>query len=94
MSELIGYLEKHHSEIINYELRRKVGKSIDSGRIEKGVDLVVGHRQKKKGVSWRINCSKALSLLKVTELNHYLISLWFSAQSCSSSTNYLQVETV
>jgi hypothetical protein len=46
--ELIGYLEKHHSEIINYEGRRKVGKSIGSGRIEKGVDLVVGHRQKKR----------------------------------------------
>jgi hypothetical protein len=34
-------------EIINYEGRRKVGKSIGSGRMEKGVDLVVGHRQKK-----------------------------------------------
>ena len=33
----IGYLEKHHSEIINYEGRRKVGKSIGSGRIEKGL---------------------------------------------------------
>ena len=46
--ELIGYLEKHHSEIINYEGWRKVGKSIGSGRMEKGVDLVVGHRQKKR----------------------------------------------
>ena len=80
--ELIGYLEKHHSEIINYEGRRKVGKSIGSGRIEKGVDLVVGHRQKKKGVSWSINGSKALSLLKVAELNHCWTSLWFPAQSC------------
>lgn len=80
--ELIGYLEKHHSEIINYEGRRKVGKSIGSGRIEKGVDLVVGHRQKKKGVSWSINGSKALSLLKIAELNHCWTSLWFPAQSC------------
>ena len=82
LSELIGYLEKHHSEIINYELRRKVGKSIGSGRIEKGVDLVVGHRQKKKGLSWSINGSKALSLLKIAELNHCWTSLWFPAQSC------------
>jgi len=80
--ELIGYLEKHHSEIINYELRRKVGKSIGSGRIEKGVDVVVGHRQKKKGISWSINGSKALSLLKVAELNHDWTSLWVPTQSC------------
>ena len=80
--ELIGYLEKHHSEIINYEGRRKVGKSIGSGRIEKGVDLVIGHRQKKKGVSWSMNGSKALSLLKIAELNHCWTSLWFPAQSC------------
>lgn len=79
--ELIGYLEKHHSEIINYALRQKVGKSIGSGRIEKGVDLVVGHRQKKKGMSWSLNGSKALSLLKVAELNNHWISLWFPAQS-------------
>ena len=80
--ELIGYLEKHHSEIINYELRRKVGKSIGSGRVEKGVDMVVGHRQKKKGISWSINGSKALSLLKVAELNHDWTSLWVPVQSC------------
>ena len=80
--ELIGYLEKHHSEIINYELRRKVGKSIGSGRIEKAVDVVVGHRQKKKGISWSINGSKALSLLKVAELNHDWTSLWVPTQSC------------
>ena len=53
-----------------------------SGRIEKGVDLVVGHRQKKKGLSWSINGSKALSLLKIAELNHCWTSLWFPAQSC------------
>ena len=47
----IGYLEKYHSEIINYELRRKVGKSIGSGRIKKDADLEVGHRQK-KGYNW------------------------------------------
>ena len=38
LSELITYFTKHKSEIINYELRRKSGKSIGSGRMEKGVD--------------------------------------------------------
>lgn len=49
-SELIGYLEKHQSEIINYNRRRLVGKTIGSGRMEKGVDLTVGRRQKKKAL--------------------------------------------
>ena len=69
LKELIGYLEKHHSEIIDYDRRRRVGKCVGSGRMEKGVDLVVGHRQKKKGLSWSSNGSKALSLLKIAELN-------------------------
>jgi hypothetical protein len=47
--ELIGYLEKHRYEIIDYATRQAAGKPIGSGRMEKGVDLVVGHRQKKKG---------------------------------------------
>lgn len=58
--ELIGYLQKHHSEIINYEKRADAGKTIGSGRVEKGVDLVVGYRQKHKGMSWRPKGNKAL----------------------------------
>jgi hypothetical protein len=80
LKELIGYLEKHRSEIIDYDRRRRVGKSIGSGRIEKGVDLVVGHRQKKKGLSWGSNGSKALSLLKIAELNGHWNHLYFPSQ--------------
>jgi hypothetical protein len=46
LQELIGYLEKHDNEIIDYERRQKAGKSIGSGRMEKGVDQVIGYRQK------------------------------------------------
>jgi hypothetical protein len=74
--ELIAYLEKHQLEIINYELRAALGKTIGSGRVEKGVDLVVGHRQKKKGMSWRTLGSKALAILKVAELNGQWQQLW------------------
>ena len=52
LDELITYITKHESEIINYELRRQAGKTIGSGRMEKGVDTVIGHRQKHKGMSW------------------------------------------
>jgi hypothetical protein len=78
--ELIGYLEKHDSEIINYERRSRAGKTIGSGRMEKGVDLTIGKRQKNKGMSWSRLGSKALSLLKAAELNGQWQQLWFSTQ--------------
>jgi hypothetical protein len=57
LEELKTYLNKQESEIIDYELRQKAGKSIGSGRMEKAVDIVVGHRQKRKGTrnefSWK-----------------------------------------
>ncbi len=78
--ELIGYLEKHQHEIINYKRRSSAGKTIGSGRVEKGVDLTVGQRQKNKGMSWSRLGSRALSLLKVVELNGQWQQLWFPAQ--------------
>ena len=80
-SELIGYLEKHHAEIINYNRRRRAGKTIGSGRMEKGVDLTVGRRQKKKAMSWRPLGSRSLSLLRIVELNGQWQQLWFPAQA-------------
>ncbi|RMF29397.1 MAG: hypothetical protein D6752_06080, partial [Candidatus Nitrosothermus koennekii] len=52
LEELIRYIEKHREEIIDYGRRREAGKSIGSGRVEKGCDQVIGNRQKKKGMSW------------------------------------------
>ncbi|MEO7717611.1 MAG: hypothetical protein ABIY70_15540 [Capsulimonas sp.] len=67
--DLIGYLEKHAWEIIDYEKRRDAGKSIGSGRMEKGVDQIVGQRQKQKAMSWSDRGSKALALLHTALLN-------------------------
>ena len=78
LDELITYFTKHKSEIINYELRRKSGKTIGSGRMEKGVDLVIGNRQKHKGMSWRALGSRALAILKVVEFNGKWQQTWFS----------------
>jgi hypothetical protein len=83
LEELIGYLEKHRDEIINYQRRQQAGKSIGSGRMEKGVDLVVGHRQKKKGMSWRPLGSRALAILKVVELNGQWQKIWFPNPSAN-----------
>ncbi|NDJ19991.1 hypothetical protein [Myxacorys almedinensis] len=75
--ELITYLKKHQHEIVDYEQRRQVGKSIGSGRVEKAVDQVIGSRQKRKGKSWRPQGSHALGLLKVLELNGKWQKYWF-----------------
>ena len=77
LQELIGYLEKHQREIIDYERRQQAGKSIGSGRMEKAVDQVIGSRQKMKGMSWSQKGSKALAILKIVELNHQWEKLWF-----------------
>jgi hypothetical protein len=68
--ELITYLTKHKSEIIDYQRRKEMGKLIGSGRMEKGVDQVIGRRQKDNGMSWSKKGSKALAILKVHELNN------------------------
>ena len=81
LAELVGYLEKHRTEIIDYERRKQAGRTIGSGRVEKGVDQVIGHRQKQKGTSWRPKGSKALAILKILELNGQWQQTWFPAQT-------------
>ena len=67
--ELLGYLQKHHSEIINYDRRKSIGKPVGSGRMEKAVDQVVSMRQKNKGMSWSKQGSHSLAQLKIAQLN-------------------------
>ena len=69
LADLLGYLDKHADEIIDYERRQQTGRPIGSGRMEKCVDQVIGDRQKGKGMSWTKAGSRALALLKVAELN-------------------------
>jgi hypothetical protein len=75
--ELVTYLKKHQREIIDYARRQQAGKRIGSGQMEKACDQVIGHRQKKKGMSWRKLGSCSLGILKVMELNHQWQELWF-----------------
>lgn len=77
LSELITYIEKHKPEIIDYKSRKEAGKTIGSGRMEKGVDQVIGFRQKKKGMSWSKIGSHSLGILKIAELNNKWEELWF-----------------
>src|SRR6266699_2720684 len=77
------HLEKHQAEIIDYGRRQRAGKPIGSGRMEKGVDQVIGARQKHKGMSWSPTGSKALGILKVIELNQQWEQLWFPQQTAA-----------
>jgi len=61
--ELIGYLEKNQDYIIDYERRKQAKKIIGSGRMEKQNDVIVAHRQKRKGMSWSKNGSLSLALV-------------------------------
>jgi hypothetical protein len=76
LADLVGYIEKHATEIIDYGRRQATGKPIGSGRMEKAVDQVIGIRQKKKGMSWSQIGSHALALLKIEELNGRWEQLW------------------
>lgn len=69
LNELRGYLEKHEHEIINYGQRQMNGKTIGSGRCEKANDLIVAHRQKKKGMAWSRKGSSALAIIKTFRLS-------------------------
>jgi hypothetical protein len=68
-TDLLGYLEKHADEIIDYGRRQQAGKAIGSGRMEKAVDQVIGVRQKNRGMSWTKLGSRALAMLTVAKLN-------------------------
>jgi hypothetical protein len=68
--ELRDYLEKHQGEIINYGLRQSANKTIGSGRAEKANDLVVAHRQKKKGMAWSRTGSSSLAIISVNWINN------------------------
>ena len=76
LKELIGYLTKHKVEIINYKKRKEAGKTIGSGRMESGVDQVVGRRQKDNGTSWSKKGTTALAILKVKLLNNDWDKIW------------------
>jgi len=61
--ELKGYLEKNKGYIINYEKRKEARKIIGSGRMEKQNDVLVAHRQKRKGMSWSKTGSRNLAIV-------------------------------
>lgn len=83
LESLVTYLKKHATEIIDYERRKKTGKPVGSGRMEKAVDQAVGLRQKRKGMSWSRSGSRSLAMLRVAELNDQWDELWEEAPTAA-----------
>jgi hypothetical protein len=80
-TKLVTYLTNHADTIIDYSRRAKVKKTIGSGRMEKGVDQVIGIRQKDKGMSWSKSGSYALGMLTAYHANGDWEQLWNAGTS-------------
>ena len=78
--KLMTYLSRHSGEIIDYARRAQAGKTIGSGRMEKGVDQVIGMRQKDSGMSWSKRGSYALGLITACRENGDWNRLWNTAE--------------
>ena len=63
LTKLLGYLERNHSYIPCYAVRKQLGLRNSSNVGEKANDLIVSHRQKHNGMSWSRDGSIALATL-------------------------------
>lgn len=80
-NKLLVYLSKHAHEIIDYARRARAKKTIGSGRMEKGVDQVIGMRQKDNGMSWSKRGSYALGMVTAFLANGRWKEIWNTAQA-------------
>jgi hypothetical protein len=73
------------AEIMDDGRRQRAGKPIGSGRMEQGVEQVMGARQQPKGMRWSPTGSQALGILKVVELHQQWEQLWCPQQAAAST---------
>jgi hypothetical protein len=69
VEELIGYLEKRHAYIPDYQERQRAGLWIASTRVEKFNDWAVSERCKHRGMSWSPQGVLALAALEAARRN-------------------------
>lgn len=84
LDKLIEYLERHRTFIPCYAARKQLGLCNSSQAGEKANDLVVAHRQKHNGMSWRERGSTALASLTALVKNGEGLR-WFSMQTLAFS---------
>ncbi|MDM8558380.1 hypothetical protein [Candidatus Parabeggiatoa sp. HSG14] len=72
--------QEDDEEVVQNQLSSKakvIKKVVSSGRVEKAYDSVIFNRQKRKAMSFRPVGSRSLAILKVVELNHKWLDIWF-----------------
>jgi hypothetical protein len=69
LEELIQYLASRRAMLVDYRERRMHRKYIGSGGIEKGNDLIVARRQKRRGMHWSLETADRLAAMKTLYLN-------------------------
>jgi hypothetical protein len=70
LDELKAYLASREESLVNYRERRKQRCYIGSGGVEKGNDLMVARRMKRKGMHWSAEMADSVAALKTLWLNH------------------------
>ncbi len=70
LGEFARFLTAHAAQIPDYAARRAAGRTIGSGAVEKGVDVVVNRRMKgRRGMRWRRDRAEEMVALRVARLN-------------------------
>lgn len=75
LDELKDYILRKSDYILCYALRRELGLTISSNRVEKENDLVVASRQKHNGMAWSEKGSGALACIKAA-INNQEMDTW------------------
>lgn len=70
LEELIAYLGSREESLVNYREEWMKRQYIGSGGVEKGNDLIVARRMKRKGMHWSLETAGSLAALKTLWLNH------------------------
>lgn len=70
LGEFVGYLHTHAERIPDYAARQAAGRTIGSGAVEKGVDVVVNRRLKgRRGMRWWRERTAGVIALRLAILN-------------------------
>lgn len=76
LDELLGYLDKHRTEIPNYDQRRANCQFNGAGMVEKENDLLVARRQKHRGMQWIAQGADFICALRTLWFNGRWASFW------------------
>lgn len=79
LEDLKSYILRKSNYIPCYALRRELGLTISSNRVEKENDLVVASRQKHNGMAWSDKGSGALAIIKAA-MNNQEMDTWIKSK--------------